>query len=415
MNILTKPITEINYDDVVSFCSQGIREGINLDYKQDFPPSGLEKTISAFGNTFGGTIVIGIQDEDSKPKLPYKGIDYKEGLEERVWNIILDNVYPPIFPEVVVCSSTDGKTFVVIRIPQSNETPHAIYNNKQVYVRTGNRNKPEDLATVEQIEWLINRRKKSEDMRELFYRRAGERYQNICRSKKAGIDFAEFTLSFAPLYPKNPLMSVENIRGICEEIKVVDIHRDEFPHIFDPLTPVQNGMASFFLNERSKFISYTEINYFGLVYLKQDFGHTKESKDTNGVQKQLPMAWIITKLDLALEAMAKFYDKGGYRGLVEIKLSLEKLLGIDFLPLIYGREFYISETLRIDNEQELSWKFVLSVAQLNDPMIRQEKVISLGKDIAWSFGFENSIEGIKKFLKERKRWVEKEEEKTKNK
>lgn len=159
MSIFTKPILEISYQDVIAFCQQGIGESVNLDYKKDFPSSGLEKTISAFANSFGGVILIGVEDEDSKPKPPFEGIEYKDRLEERVWNIIVDNIYPPVFPEIRVCPPCNNKTFVTIRVPQSNETPHAIYNNTQVYVRTGNRNKPEDLATVEQIEWLRNRRR----------------------------------------------------------------------------------------------------------------------------------------------------------------------------------------------------------------------------------------------------------------
>ena len=39
----------------------------------------------------------------------------------------------------------------MIRIHQSHETPHAILNNTQVYLRTGNRNKPERLADIREI------------------------------------------------------------------------------------------------------------------------------------------------------------------------------------------------------------------------------------------------------------------------
>jgi hypothetical protein len=59
MSIFPKSTAEISYQDVVSFCEQGIGKGVNLDYKKDFPASGLEKTISAFANTFGRVILIG--------------------------------------------------------------------------------------------------------------------------------------------------------------------------------------------------------------------------------------------------------------------------------------------------------------------------------------------------------------------
>ncbi|MBZ9572486.1 ATP-binding protein [Patescibacteria group bacterium] len=67
--LFTKEITKITYQDVVEFCNQRIAESINLDYKKDFPRD-LEKSISAFANTTGGLIIIGVEEEDSKPKLP---------------------------------------------------------------------------------------------------------------------------------------------------------------------------------------------------------------------------------------------------------------------------------------------------------------------------------------------------------
>ncbi|MDI6733539.1 MAG: ATP-binding protein, partial [Planctomycetota bacterium] len=269
MSIFTKHINEITYDDVVSFCQQGIAEGINLDYKKDFPPSGLEKTISAFANSFSGVIIIGVEDKDSKPNPPFEGIDYKDKLEERVWNIILDNIQPPVFPEIRVCPPKNNKTFVVIRIPQSNETPHAILNNTQVYLRTGNRNKPEDIATVEQIEWLRNRRRKSEELKEILYHRAEERYQNICNSRKVKIKSGEFTLSFSPLYPQRPLLKVEEIEETTRAMQV-SAHGWEFPFLHNELfRPVQDGMILFFLNDQSGFIAHIEINKFGLIFYKE--------------------------------------------------------------------------------------------------------------------------------------------------
>ena len=95
MTIFTKPINGNILPNVIAFCEQDIGESVNLDYKKDFPSSGLEKTISAFANTFGGVIIIGVEDKDSKPKPPFEGIEYKDRLEERVWNIIVDNIYPP--------------------------------------------------------------------------------------------------------------------------------------------------------------------------------------------------------------------------------------------------------------------------------------------------------------------------------
>lgn len=408
MSIYTKPINAIEYDDVVSFCQQKIAEGVNLDYKKDFPPSGLEKTISAFANTFGGVIIIGVGDEDSKPKPPFIGIDYKDRLEERVWNIILDNIYPPVFPEIRVCTVKNKKTFIVIRVPQSNETPHAIRNKTEVYIRTGNRNKPEDLATIDQIEWLMSRRKKSEELKITLYSRAEEHYQNICKSKDVKIEFGEFTLSFIPLYPQKPLITNDEIETVAREMRVIDNENREFPWIPASLKPMQDGMVSFFFNERTRFINHTEINKFGLIYYKEDVGSLETKESTEEQQKKMDMDRIVRILDVSFDAIGKFYQKVGYWGLVEIKFSINRVLGVKFIPLVSKNAFFLDDRGNMVNEveQSLAWQMVTSVPELNDTVGRQKQLIKLGKDIAWSFGFKVNEEKIIEKFRERRRWVE---------
>ena len=89
--LYTKEIKKITFQDIVDFCKEKHRETIHLDYKQEIDSS-LAKTIAAMANTWGGVIVIGVEDEDSKPKLPVKGILYKEHLREQINNIILGNI-----------------------------------------------------------------------------------------------------------------------------------------------------------------------------------------------------------------------------------------------------------------------------------------------------------------------------------
>src|SRR6266849_6417511 len=102
--LYVKPADQITWNDIESFCQQGLPEGAYLDYKEDFPKN-LEKTIAAMANTLGGIILIGVEEDKqtTKPILPLKGIEFQRGLEERIMSIILTNITPPIFPEVVVC------------------------------------------------------------------------------------------------------------------------------------------------------------------------------------------------------------------------------------------------------------------------------------------------------------------------
>jgi len=78
--LYTTAINDISWQEVVDFCEQKIPEGGYLDYKEDFP-STLEKTISALANTLGGIILIGVEEDDeNKPVLPIKGINFHRGL-----------------------------------------------------------------------------------------------------------------------------------------------------------------------------------------------------------------------------------------------------------------------------------------------------------------------------------------------
>lgn len=150
--IYTSPIDRITWNAVEDFSHQGVVEGAYLDYKSDFP-NDLARTIAAMANTFGGIILIGVVEQtDGRPVVPITGIALQAGLAERVTNIVLSNITPPVFPEVAVCPDPSGsKAVIVVRVPESPESPHAIQSNTRVYLRTGNRNKPEELATLEQI------------------------------------------------------------------------------------------------------------------------------------------------------------------------------------------------------------------------------------------------------------------------
>lgn len=143
--LYTKAMNEITWIDIEDFCKQKMEEGTYLDYKRDFPQQ-LEKTISAMANTLGGLILVGVaEDSENRPVDPIDGIPFKRGLSERVMNIILTNITPPVFPEIAVCKDPGGdKAVIAIRIPQSHQAPHAIAGNRHVYLRTGNRNSPRD-------------------------------------------------------------------------------------------------------------------------------------------------------------------------------------------------------------------------------------------------------------------------------
>ncbi len=402
--LFTKEIEKITYQDVIDFCNQQYRENIHLDYKQDID-GGLAKTIAAMANTWGGLIVIGAEDEDSKPKLPVVGIPYKEHLREQINNIILGSITPPVFPEIQVCQTEDNqKSFIVVRVLQSNLSPHGIKNNSKVYIRTDTSNEPEELATVDRILWLVEKRKKSFDLKEGFFRRANERFNTLCKKAEAFIGHTDAVFAIAPLYPFEIVTDYKNLKQeIPNKIRVRG-WGSSFPLYmtrFSDFQPTQDGAYGFFINENDGYIFYEELNHYGFFYHREDLCYTDKSED--GKLTHSSLLWnILTRTDMFIESMSKFYTTLGYWGLLELKISLNKLDGVSFKDLPVPRGY-----IRFDNitsspiDHTLEFTKITSCRELNGN--RTDVVIDLVKEISWAIGFSHiKPETIRQLMQENK-------------
>jgi hypothetical protein len=225
-----------------------------------------------------------------------------------------------------------------------------------------------------------------------MYRRAEERYVNICKSRKVMAEFGEFALSWCPLYPHEALTTAERITEMYGKIITGDLDVI-FPRIMsgDNITRIQDGIYYYALNNDTKEYEYCEINKFGLLFYKQDAGVYQRETQT----KKIHAKRVIGLLWFALQSAHMFAEQMGYWGLIEMKLTLNRLLGVKLIPLT--RESFRHLVLSLPGEEDirenvvddkLQWQFIVSASHLADVEFRRRKVIELGKDINWSFGFE---------------------------
>ena len=157
---------EVNFDKIKDFCEEQNPEGETIEYKRAFPTDSakLAKSISAMANTHGGIILIGVRANKTTntPIMPIEGMELTQGLEEKVTSICLTNIYHPYFPSIKVCDfkndNGEDRAVVFIRVLESDQTPHAINNNTDVYFRIKSQNEPFRKATIDEIEWLKNKR-----------------------------------------------------------------------------------------------------------------------------------------------------------------------------------------------------------------------------------------------------------------
>ena len=74
-------------------------EGKTLEFKRDLSsPDGPLKTIVAFANTAGGTLLIGVEDKSRH----VRGVPEPLDLEERLANLVSDRISPRLVPEIEI-------------------------------------------------------------------------------------------------------------------------------------------------------------------------------------------------------------------------------------------------------------------------------------------------------------------------
>ena len=113
-------------------------EGKTLEFKRDLSSlKPILKTLIAFANTAGGTLIIG-QSDNGK----IIGISDVLKEEERLASAIADNIRPIIMPEIEVYSH-GGKPLLIVTVPHWRGAFYlkAEGPEKGVYIRLGSTNR----------------------------------------------------------------------------------------------------------------------------------------------------------------------------------------------------------------------------------------------------------------------------------
>lgn len=382
------PTKDLKYSDIISFITQNHREGAGLDYKEAIP-KGLEKTIGAMANTFGGTIIVGIKDSDGFPDPASKGIPIEIGLEERVIRIAVDNIAPTIVPEVAVCS--DGELcFVVIRIPQGRDTPYAVRKN-QIYVRTGSVNTIDELASLDRIEWLSDGRRRSAEMRKSILGAMANRARGRGLIQGVEIPFGIVSMSFGPTHPHEPLLPDQEMANMRDQAGIFGYEGMSFPSTAARVRTVQGGVSFYEHSKTSNDFNYLEINRFGFLYFIEDMGIQRKERDERGelkvVEHKFEPFRIIRAADLLVNCAKKFYALGEYRGDLRLTVQADKLLKVPVHPYPHANRWMMGRDPEVSVDDQLLWFQDWTISELNTYDTRKAKLLELGKEVTFAFGF----------------------------
>ncbi len=127
-------------------------EGKTLEFKENTRSlNSIIRTVVAFANTAGGTLVIGVRDNTKEV------IGIKDALseEERLANAFADNIRPLLIPDIQIVAWRD-RELIVVSVPHSIG-PYYIRSEgpeKGVYVRLGSTNRRAGAEIIAEIKRL---------------------------------------------------------------------------------------------------------------------------------------------------------------------------------------------------------------------------------------------------------------------
>lgn len=381
--MFSESINEITFEKVENFCKESLPEGIRLDYKQDFPRD-LAKTISAFANTYGGLILIGVEETDrGTPNLPIKGIPLERGLEERISAIALRGIYPPVFPEIKVCefasegSDSLNRAVVAIRVQESPDAPHAIENKTKVYIRVERQNEPYELADVDQILALKGRRERAIENRQRMITNAWQRCQNVL-----GFDLGvkpTRAITISPVFPHEPLVSLDELYMIAQQERI--------GHEISPgrLTTMQEGVMFKLYHPAEDDFNYMELTQQGLILYLENCSESQREEYKNS----LHIGRTIVVIGRSLEYALRCYEKMGFWGNVRIELLLTNVLGS---RLTDDRSVMLDDGYACPDEQ-VRIEATKSVSELREN--HSALVEDFMKTFTWAFGCQINPDVVK--------------------
>ena len=134
-------------------------ESDTLEFKREFPDKEKKvlKTIAAFANCNGGTVVIGVDDET----LEVVGVNEEDvfKIKDKIANSISDNIEPQIVPRISY-ERIEDKTIIIISISKGQNTPYCIRSEglDGVYLRIGATTRLAERYAVQELSLLaLNR------------------------------------------------------------------------------------------------------------------------------------------------------------------------------------------------------------------------------------------------------------------
>jgi ATP-dependent DNA helicase RecG len=172
-------------------------EGKTLEFKRDLSsPEGALKTIVAFANTAGGTLLIGVEDRTRH----VRGVSNVLEDEERLTSLVSDRISPRVVPEIEIVSWRRVNV-LALRVHPSPSRPHFLASqgpSNGVYVRVGSTNRRADAQLIDELRRFTRGEGFDEqpmpelDSEALDFRAASESFRDVRKLTRRDLETLRF-------------------------------------------------------------------------------------------------------------------------------------------------------------------------------------------------------------------------------
>jgi len=331
--LLHRDLSEVSYADLVAFLGLKMRETELYDYKHDFPKEGadLAKTMAAFANMSGGTLLIGVaQDKNTGGPSDVVGVDEGENAAvERVQQIALRHIIPalPIELKAITIPHGEpaaGRRVVIVRAHESPQAPHAMADTNAIYVRTGSISHPEKLAELRWLEHLLERRRSREQARIDLWNDSVALAEAYARAE-ASKSIWWFILATSPTYPYGGLKPERDVRAIMSELV-----GDAIPC---PGGVLRRNVSA---DSEGRGIEFIRIHQAGFVFRAWAFPSSF---------KPMSGDWLVELVAQGWQLGAKVLRKLEWSGHVTVRAQLQNVAGRVLDPLMPESRSVVNEVI----------------------------------------------------------------------
>jgi hypothetical protein len=130
-----RSLADLDTRDLERLRDERIEEQLYLEYKSEWSARQIAKSIAAFANTEGGTLVVGMTTEGREP-VELVGVEHEGDLAESLDRLVRDSIAPRPDYRAKVVPNADGRNCLLVEVPRGEARPYLVTRTGQVVRRT---------------------------------------------------------------------------------------------------------------------------------------------------------------------------------------------------------------------------------------------------------------------------------------